>query len=181
MDKILGTLANTKSPAGKKYMYTVQPIIVYIEYQSVCPFVGIGSHHPLPRKRLCLPPWTQRGERATLACGWGGVGGPSSDEWTESLALCILCGILYRVNLVFKSSHDIGLSLWACTTSLKGEARRFLANSASPPFCKSPSKIQWLLVQLFGIRNLIPNNGHYIHCAVIADNVCVLLLVPKAQ
>jgi hypothetical protein len=59
-----------------------------------------------------------------------------------------------------------------CTTSLKGEARRFLANSASPPFCINPSKIQRLLVQLFGIRNLIPNSGHNIHCAVgIADNV----------
>ncbi len=44
-------------------------IIVYIEYQSVCPFVGIGSHHSHPRKRVYLPSWTQRG--TTLACGWG--------------------------------------------------------------------------------------------------------------
>ncbi len=30
-------------------------IIVYIEYQSVCPFVEIGSHHPIPCKGVCLP------------------------------------------------------------------------------------------------------------------------------
>jgi hypothetical protein len=29
--------------------------MVYIEYQSFCPFVGIGSLHPLPRKRVWLP------------------------------------------------------------------------------------------------------------------------------
>ncbi len=52
---------------------TPRGIIVYIEYQSVCPFVGIGYPHPLTRKRVCLPPWTQRGEKQhSLACGVGG-------------------------------------------------------------------------------------------------------------
>jgi hypothetical protein len=37
-------------------------IVVCIEYQSVCPFVGIGSPHPLTRKRVCLPPLDPRGE-----------------------------------------------------------------------------------------------------------------------
>jgi hypothetical protein len=36
------------------------------------------------------PPCTQR-EGATPSCGGGG-GGPNSDDWLESLALCILCG-----------------------------------------------------------------------------------------
>ncbi len=53
--------------------------------------VRIGSPHPLPRKRVCLtsrePKW--RGVD-TLACGV--VRGPNSDDWTEKLALCILCG-----------------------------------------------------------------------------------------
>jgi hypothetical protein len=30
--------------------------------QSVCPFVGIGPTHPLPRKRVCLPPRTKGGK-----------------------------------------------------------------------------------------------------------------------
>jgi hypothetical protein len=43
---------------------------------------------PLPRKRACLPPLDPKGG-ATLICE--GVGGPTSDNWSESLALCILC------------------------------------------------------------------------------------------
>ncbi len=31
-------------------------IIVYIVYQSVIPFVGIGSPQHLPRNRVCHPP-----------------------------------------------------------------------------------------------------------------------------
>ncbi len=32
----------------------------------VCPFVGVGSTHPLPPKRVRLPPWTQRGSNTPL-------------------------------------------------------------------------------------------------------------------
>ncbi len=63
-------------------------IIVYIDYQSVCPFVGTGSPNPLPRKRVYLPPWTQRGEEQhTLADE--GVEGPNLDDWKENLAICV--------------------------------------------------------------------------------------------
>ncbi len=41
--------------------------VVYIEYQSVCPFVGIESHIPLHRKRECLPLGPKGGEQHTLA------------------------------------------------------------------------------------------------------------------
>jgi hypothetical protein len=44
---------------------------VYIEYQSACPFVGIGSAgpRPLPRKRVCLSLLNSKGGRgAKLAC-----------------------------------------------------------------------------------------------------------------
>ncbi len=61
-------------------------IIAYIEYQIVCPFVGIRSH-PLAS---VSPPLDSKGGE-TLNCGWTGEG-PNSDEWTESMALCILCG-----------------------------------------------------------------------------------------
>ncbi len=44
-------------------------IIVYIEYQSGCPFVGIGSPHPLPRTRVCIPPWNHRGEEQHSLAG----------------------------------------------------------------------------------------------------------------
>jgi hypothetical protein len=59
--------------------------------QSVCPFVGIGSPHPLPQKDVCPPLDPKReGEQHSLA--GEGVKGPNSDDWTESLALCILYG-----------------------------------------------------------------------------------------
>ncbi len=47
-------------------------IIVYTEYQSFCPFLGIGSPHPLTRKRVCLhAPLDPKGGGATLPCGRG--------------------------------------------------------------------------------------------------------------
>ncbi len=63
-------------------------IILYIEYQSVCPLVGIGS--PIPRKRVCLPSWTQGGSNTRLR-----MRGPNSDKQTESLALFIFCEASY--------------------------------------------------------------------------------------
>ncbi len=65
-------------------------IIVHIEYQNVCPFVGIGSPLPPRQQASVSPPLGPKGGGATLPCGWGG-GGPNSDDWKESLALCILC------------------------------------------------------------------------------------------
>ncbi len=52
----------------------------------------------LERVPECLSPaseWTQkwRGEQHLLA--GEGLVGPNSDDWTESLALCILCGAGY--------------------------------------------------------------------------------------
>ncbi len=65
-------------------------IVLYIEYQSVCPLVRIGfpPAPPPPKASLSrsLPPWSHNPLRVT----WGG-GGASSDDWKEGLALCILC------------------------------------------------------------------------------------------
>jgi hypothetical protein len=70
---------------------------LYIEYQSVCPFVGIEFPLPPPPQASVSPPWTQReGEQHSLADEE--VGGPNSDNWTESLALCMLCaGTVYSI------------------------------------------------------------------------------------
>ncbi len=51
--------------------------IIHTVAECVCRFVGIGTPHPLPRKRVCVPPCIQRGEeQQTLPCGWGSGGGP---------------------------------------------------------------------------------------------------------
>jgi hypothetical protein len=73
--------------------YTRRGIIVYIEYQSSCPFVGVGSPHPLPRKRVCLIPWTQReGEQHSFG-GEGRLDGGiyMTKGGTDTLVLRILC------------------------------------------------------------------------------------------
>ena len=66
-------------------------ILVYIEYQSVCPSSELGPLHPLPRKRVWLPPEPKWGED-TLACGGvAGVGGdPIQRKGQNSGPLCIL-------------------------------------------------------------------------------------------
>jgi hypothetical protein len=49
----------------------------YRDYiMHICPFVGIGSSHPHPRKLVCLPPWTHGGGGSTRprVRGWGGGG-----------------------------------------------------------------------------------------------------------
>ncbi len=43
----------------------------------------------LTPQRECYPPGTKG--VAILACRWGGGGGAKSDDWRESVALCLLC------------------------------------------------------------------------------------------
>ncbi len=50
---------------------THRGILLYIEYQSVCPFVGIRSPHPLPASKCVSSPGT-KGE----GMGKHGVGDP---------------------------------------------------------------------------------------------------------
>jgi hypothetical protein len=67
-------------------------IIVYIEYQSVCPFVGIGSPPPPPPQASVSPLLDPKG-------GWSNtrlrMRGPNSGKYTESLALFIFCEASY--------------------------------------------------------------------------------------
>ncbi len=59
--------------------------IPYMNYQSVCPFVGIGCPTPPPPPaRECVLPLDPNGGESTLPGGWGG-GGPNSDEGTDTL------------------------------------------------------------------------------------------------
>jgi hypothetical protein len=64
-------------------------VLIYTEYHSVCPLVGIGTPTtPLPRAS---------GWGGTLACGWGAWGSPNSDDWRKGLALCLLCVVPKRL------------------------------------------------------------------------------------
>ncbi len=63
-------------------------IFVYLEYHSVSLLFRIGTPIPSPANECVPPP------------GWGhtrlrvrGSGGPNSDDWRKSLALCLLCDL----------------------------------------------------------------------------------------
>ncbi len=63
--------------------------MLYLEYQSVCPLVRIGSIRLSPASE-CVPPGT-KGEGGQHSLAGEGVGGAYSDDLRGSLALCILC------------------------------------------------------------------------------------------
>ncbi len=63
--------------------------VVSVEYQSACPFVGIGPPPPQPPQASVSPPLGPKGEGEQHSLA--GEVGPNSDDWTESLALCMFC------------------------------------------------------------------------------------------
>ncbi len=82
---------------------------------------------PLPRKRVCLRSWTQKGGENIRYIGGEGVGGPNSEDWKESLALCILCAFYPRFLVSWaSSSHDL---LTSCPFVLQSSEFRILSLS----------------------------------------------------
>jgi hypothetical protein len=77
-----------------KYLKTNQLgrrwIMIFLEYQSVCPLVQIGSAHPLSSKRERPPPPPRNQREGQRSPAGKGIGGPNSDDWRRSLALCLL-------------------------------------------------------------------------------------------
>ena len=114
-------------------------ILFYIplEYCTRVSFLSSNWDPPPPRKQVYLP--LDPGGGATLSCGrWGG--GPNSDDWIESMALCTICGqdgfskflILCEVKASWSKYHSVSagsfladcLSIWLslcwlrCTLSI---------------------------------------------------------------
>jgi hypothetical protein len=91
--------------------------IEYTECHAFFPLVGIGSPHPLTRKRVLLPLFGFKG-RDTLAfggSGWG-MGVPNSDEGTDTLVLNvrILQSLYAPETACLKLFH-----LWFCSPNNK--------------------------------------------------------------
>ncbi len=63
---------------------------IYLEYQTVCPLVGIGTRAlpPFPQANVSPPP-EPKGE--THSPTGEGVWGPNLDGLRKSLVLCLLC------------------------------------------------------------------------------------------
>ncbi len=64
-----------------------------IEYQSVCPLIGIGTPQPLSCKRVCPPSQEPKGGGVHTRLRVRGWGSPNSDGRRESLVLCLLCAV----------------------------------------------------------------------------------------
>jgi hypothetical protein len=92
MDKILGTPSNIKFPPGKQY--TICTADYSMHGVPECLSLRRNLVPPSPPSQASVPPSLDpKGGGSNTRLRVKGVGGPSSDEWTESLALCILCGI----------------------------------------------------------------------------------------
>ncbi len=87
---------------GSNRHYRIQ----YTECQSVYPFVGIGSPHPLHPQQVCLPLGPKkRGEEQHSLAG-GALGGPNSDDWKEILTLCKMYILCVLVSLCTEQSKN---------------------------------------------------------------------------
>jgi hypothetical protein len=97
----------------------VHKLLIYTEYYRECPLVGTGTPPtPLPQASVPPPPPEPRGGGHTRLRGGGGGrgwGSPNSDDWRNSLALCLL--------LVMSIVHDLWVNggLYSCTDQEKGE------------------------------------------------------------
>ncbi len=86
------------------------------------PSKGIRSPHPLPRKRVCLPPWTQRrGQHSEGVMGWGDpirtTGQKGWKGWhsvLKSIELCTWSKKYHADNLFrwFKQKNSVEICFW---------------------------------------------------------------------
>jgi hypothetical protein len=82
---VRGPATRRQSDQSTKYIY-IQSTTVYV------PSSELGLSHPLSRQRVCpFPRYQRRGGGHTRLRVRGWVS-PKSDDWRNSLILCLLCG-----------------------------------------------------------------------------------------
>jgi hypothetical protein len=84
--------------------------MLYLEYQSVCPFVRIGSPSPFPASECAPRPGIKGGGGGQiLACGWGGWGKQFKRLERKLGTLCTLASL--HIGLVqYTRSSNINIS-----------------------------------------------------------------------
>ncbi len=115
------------------------------EYQSLCPFVGIGSLQPLPRKRVWLPPplGPKWGEWDTPACVGVGGGTQFRRRDRNSGTLCIQyynpCTGTRQVIIAYIAN------LWRVTidSSAHPHVNSYIPTPHSPTPPQPPGSISW--------------------------------------
>ncbi len=82
------TTTGSPIPPYHTHLEENQKVHIHLEFHSVCPLVGIGTPNPSHTSE-CVPPEPKGGGAHSPAGeGWGG---PNSEDWRKSLALCLLC------------------------------------------------------------------------------------------
>ncbi len=84
-------------------------IIVYIEFKSLCPFVGIGSPHSLPGKCVAIPPGPKWGGETHVLAGGRGWGDPIPTKvhklWYSFYVFYNPFTLLFRRKFLYLSRH----------------------------------------------------------------------------
>ncbi len=83
-------------------------ITLYLDYQIVCPFVRIGSPHPLSPPGSVSPHWNQRGVNTRLRVRNGGGGSQFGRLERKPGTLCTLSTLCFSL---LSSAHKPPLSL----------------------------------------------------------------------
>ncbi len=89
-------------------------------YHSVCHSSELGPPTPSPAS-VCVPPG-HKGQGTQSPAGEV-VGGPNSDDWIKSLALCLLCGRARRAGTrYFYPAQPIIINLYVPIAQQPGQA-----------------------------------------------------------
>ncbi len=127
--------------------------IINLDHRFVCPLVRTGSPRLLSRKRVCPPPGNSKGGGTHCPAGEGG-GGPRSDDWRKSLALCLLCdwNVTHWIEAKARIVNQIRLGkLWI--SRQKSRIRRVLV--LDPPPASSELPIKWIQIKFFFLIEIV--------------------------
>jgi hypothetical protein len=99
-------------------------IILYLEYQSVCPFVRIGSQRPPSRKRVCPPLGTKGGGNTNFRVM--GQKEPIRTIGEKSLAILWFAVIVYSIS---RTHFPLNYIIRVCNAVDKTKAKKMWASS----------------------------------------------------
>ncbi len=155
LENIVLELTDKKYVCSKTFNRDMSParrgIVLYLEYQSVCPFVWTGSPRPLSRKRVLHPPPPIVGEGAGGSqFGWLNRK-PGSLFSFQSEVECFTCPLKYNVSPASQSTRKCLTSKYQKMSHLKvpenvspQSTRKFLSSTYQKfSHLKVPEKI-WL-------------------------------------
>ncbi len=131
--QFVGGRGVTKNIMKQNPSDTVTQYLMYSCIESTTVYVPsseLGLSHPVSRQRVCPSPEPKGGGHTRpLARGWGS---PNSDDWRDSLALCLFCG--YGHFFLFLEGMVAAPWLKAATTSSRNGSTGY-DEDGGPRYC----------------------------------------------